>query len=98
MSWLDRTALILTVIGGINWGLVGLAKLNLVELIFGYAPILVTIIYILVGVSACYTLYAYLAKQLKKIKIVLDYILLLIYGNVANHEGRLAQLVRAGRS
>ena len=31
-------------------------------------------------------------------KIVLDYILLLIYGNVANHEGRLAQLVRAGRS
>ena len=62
MSWLARTALILTVIGGIHWGLVGLAKLNLVELIFGYAPILVTIIYILVGVSACYTLYAYLAK------------------------------------
>ncbi len=62
MSWLDKIALILTVIGGINWGLIGLVKLNMVELIFGYVPILVSIIYILVGISACYILYAYLVK------------------------------------
>ncbi len=62
MNWLDKTALVLTAIGGINWGLIGIANLNLVELIFGYAPVLVTIIYILVGISACYTLYAYLTK------------------------------------
>ena len=62
MNWLDKTALVLTAIGGINWGLIGIANLNLVELILGYAPVLVTIIYILVGLAACYTLYAYLAK------------------------------------
>ena len=62
MNWLDKTALVLTAIGGINWGLIGIENLNLVELIFGYAPVLVTIIYILVGLAACYTLYAYLAK------------------------------------
>ena len=59
---IDKIALILTIIGGINWGLIGIANLNLVELIFGFAPILVTIIYILVGLAACYTLYAYWAK------------------------------------
>ncbi len=59
---IDKIALILTIIGGINWGLIGITKLNLVELIFGFAPILVTIIYILVGLAACYTLYAYWAR------------------------------------
>ena len=59
---IDKIALILTIIGGINWGLIGITKLNLVELIFCFAPILVTIIYILVGLAACYTLYAYWAR------------------------------------
>lgn len=62
MNLLDKTALILTVVGGINWGLVGIANLNLVELILGYLPILATIVYILVGISACYTLYVYWNK------------------------------------
>lgn len=62
MNLLDKTALILTVVGGINWGLVGIANLNLVELILGYLPIWVTIVYILVGISACYTLYVYWNK------------------------------------
>ncbi len=62
MIWLDRTALILTVLGGINWGLVGLLNINLVELLFGVAPALVTIIYIIIGLAACYTLYAYLTR------------------------------------
>ncbi|MGV8948629.1 MAG: DUF378 domain-containing protein [Candidatus Paracaedibacter sp.] len=38
-------------IGAINWGLIGLFNLNLVELIFGNFPLLVKIIYVLVGVS-----------------------------------------------
>ncbi len=62
MNLLDKTALVLTAIGGINWGLIGIANLNLVEIIFGFSPILVTIIYIVVGLASCYTLYAYLAK------------------------------------
>ncbi len=58
LSWI---ALVLLVIGGLNWGLVGLVDINLVDLIFGFAPILVKIIYILVGVAAIYTIY-YMTK------------------------------------
>jgi len=62
MAWLNLSAFILTVIGGINWGLVGLFDFNLVTFLFGALPFLVSIIYILVGISACYTLYAYYTR------------------------------------
>lgn len=52
MKALNLITLILVIIGGINWGLVGLFNLNLVEMIFGFAPMLTRIIYILVGLSA----------------------------------------------
>ncbi|MEM3592790.1 MAG: DUF378 domain-containing protein [Candidatus Micrarchaeia archaeon] len=55
---LGMVALVLTIIGGINWGLVGLLNLDLVKLIFGFMPILQQIIYILVGLSALYLAYA----------------------------------------
>ena len=51
---LDFMALILVVIGGLNWGLVGIFDWNLVQAIFGDGTILSRIIYILVGVSAVY--------------------------------------------
>lgn len=54
---LNYLALILTVIGGINWGLIGLFDFNLVVFLFGFLPLLVKIVYVLVGVSACYMLY-----------------------------------------
>ncbi len=54
---LGKIALILTIVGGINWGLVGLADFNLVNLILGFVPILERIVYLLVGVSALYTAY-----------------------------------------
>lgn len=54
---LGKIALILTIVGGINWGLVGLADFNLVNLILGFVPILERIAYLLVGVSALYTAY-----------------------------------------
>ena len=44
-------------IGAINWGLVGLFNLNLVESIFGGLQMIVTIIYVLVGLSALYMLF-----------------------------------------
>ena len=59
MSILDRIALALTVIGGINWGLVGIFRFDLVAWIFGgQAAILSRIIYTLVGIAAlwCITL------------------------------------------
>ncbi len=41
----------LAIIGAINWGLVGLVDFNLVTAILGSIPWLVTIVYILVGIS-----------------------------------------------
>ena len=45
---------ILVVIGALNWGLVGLMNLNLVNLLFSSMPGVEKIIYILVGLSAVY--------------------------------------------
>ena len=45
-------SMILLVIGGLNWGLVGLFNFNLVSTIFGETTILSRIIYCLVGISA----------------------------------------------
>lgn len=58
---LEKIALILTIIGGINWGLVGAFKLNVLD-IFSFAPILISIIEIVIGIAACYTLFAYIVK------------------------------------
>lgn len=49
---LDLIAAILLLIGGVNWGLFGLFKLNLIDSIFGEA--LGRIIFVLVGVAAVY--------------------------------------------
>ena len=52
MRLLTIIALILTIIGAINWGLIGLFDFNLVSTIFGGDGGLFTkIVYILVGIS-----------------------------------------------
>lgn len=51
---MDMVAKILVLIGGLNWGLVGLLNMDLVEMIFGFMPSLVTAVYALVGLSALY--------------------------------------------
>ena len=56
MSGLDWAAMILLVIGGINWGLVGGFRFDLVASIFGVASLISRIIYILVGLSGLYIL------------------------------------------
>lgn len=55
---LDWIAMILVVIGGVNWGLVGLFNFDLVAAIFGGFSIISRIFYILVGLSALYVLYS----------------------------------------
>lgn len=50
---MDRIALIFTIIGGINWGLVGIFKFDLVAYIFGGQTAAVSrVIYTLVALSA----------------------------------------------
>lgn len=56
-------ALILLVIGGLNWGLVGALDFNVVDTIFSSGSIVAKIIYILVGVSALYGLFFLFKKQ-----------------------------------
>lgn len=51
MKVIDTIALILIIIGAINWGLVGIFNFNLVEAIFGGLSVITRIIYILVGIS-----------------------------------------------
>jgi len=57
MKILNQIALILVIVGGLNWGLVGLLNYNLVEALFGSMPTLVMIVYDLVGLSALYLLF-----------------------------------------
>jgi uncharacterized protein len=54
---LDWIALILVIIGGLNWGLVGIFNFNLVSAIFGAMSVIAKIVYILVGIAALYTIY-----------------------------------------
>ena len=51
MKIIDKIALVLIIIGAINWGLIGLFKFDLVATIFGNMTLLSRIVYSLVGVS-----------------------------------------------
>ncbi|HHX64612.1 MAG TPA: DUF378 domain-containing protein [Chloroflexi bacterium] len=57
VNTLDWIALILLIIGGLNWLLVGLFGFDLVAAIFGEMSALSRIIYILVGLAALYTIW-----------------------------------------
>lgn len=54
---LDLIASILTVIGALNWGLVGAFNFNLVTQLFGDMSMLSRIVYGLVGLSGLYMIY-----------------------------------------
>ena len=47
---------VLLIVGGLNWGLVGLLNMNIVETILGSIPVAVTVVYGLVGLAAVYKL------------------------------------------
>ena len=51
METLQKVCLVLTIIGAINWGLIGLLDFNLVATIFGSGSMFEKIIYILVGIA-----------------------------------------------
>ena len=52
MKGLHMVTFILLVVGGLNWGLFGIADFNLVEKLLGSWPAVVTVVYVLVGLSA----------------------------------------------
>lgn len=52
-NFLDWLAMIIMIIGALNWGLVGVFNFNVVEFIFGTA-LVAKIVYIIVGLAALY--------------------------------------------
>ena len=56
MRALNILTLILVIVGGLNWGLVGAFDFNLVAALFGEMSPLSRIVYVLVGLSALYQL------------------------------------------
>ena len=56
MKTVDTIALILVIVGAVNWGLIGLFNFNLVEAIFGGFSALSRIIYSLVGISGLWSI------------------------------------------
>lgn len=55
LSGIDWLTLVLVIIGGLNWGLIGLFEYNLITNVFGVGG-LTKIIYIVFGLSALYIL------------------------------------------
>jgi hypothetical protein len=56
MKALNAAALVLIIVGGINWGLVGAFGLNVVAAIFGSDSWISKLTYILVGLAALYSI------------------------------------------
>ncbi|WP_027366280.1 DUF378 domain-containing protein [Desulfocurvibacter africanus] len=63
MRTLDVITTILLIIGGLNWGLVGLFEFDLVAALFGTMSLFSRLVYVLVGLSAIYQAVAYKAMQ-----------------------------------
>jgi len=57
LNIIDWIAVILVIVGGLNWGLVGLLNFDLVATIFGSGSALSKIVYDLVGLAALYQIY-----------------------------------------
>lgn len=50
METIEKIGLVFTIVGAINWGLVGLFDLNIVTLLFQEGSFLTKLIYIIIGI------------------------------------------------
>lgn len=64
METLQKIALVFTIIGALNWGLIGLFDFNLVSAIFGDGSMLSKLVYIIVGICGAINI-GILFKHLK---------------------------------
>ncbi|ARN57987.1 DUF378 domain-containing protein [Sedimentisphaera salicampi] len=62
---LNWAALILTVIGGLNWGLVGLFKFDLVATLFGDMSPISRAVYVVVALAALFLIFAAMSGSKK---------------------------------
>lgn len=66
MRTLDTVALVLVIVGGLNWLLVGLFEFDLVATLFGADSVLAKIVYVLVGLAALWMLWDLLARRSRR--------------------------------
>lgn len=59
-KYIDGTALTITIIGALNWGLIGLFKFDLVAFLFGDMSWISRIVYTLVGLCGLYLISFYM--------------------------------------
>lgn len=62
METLQKIALVITIIGAVNWGLVGLFDLDLVALLFGVGSFLSGMVYTLVGIAGLINIGIFMAR------------------------------------
>lgn len=63
---MDKLAYVLVLIGGLNWGVIGLFENDLVGELFGYGSGLSDVIYVAIGAAAAYLTYKLLAAKAAK--------------------------------
>ncbi|GIM30326.1 DUF378 domain-containing protein [Clostridium polyendosporum] len=62
MKTLDIIALVLVIIGAINWGLIGFFQFDLVAALFGSMSAVSRVVYALVGIAGLYAI-SFFAKD-----------------------------------
>lgn len=65
MKTLTWIALILVVVGGINWGLVGIFQYDVITTIFGQTTVIARAVFTLVGIAAIYSIVVFPKHYLK---------------------------------
>ena len=71
MKAVSAVVLLLIIVGGLNWGLVGAFDFNLVDSLFGEGSALARVVYVLVGLAALYKLVMWVMSLLnEKDKVV----------------------------
>ena len=66
MKTVNAVALLLIIVGGLNWGLVGAFEYNLVDGLFGAGSALARTVYVLVGLAAVYQLVVWVTSLSQK--------------------------------
>lgn len=69
MKIINVIAYVLTIVGALNWLLVGVFNFNLVSAIFGTATFLSSLIYILVGIAGLWLIFfAFMYKPFRQVR------------------------------
>lgn len=51
MNTLQKACLVITIIGALNWGFIGLLDINIIESVFGAGSVIARVIYSIVGLT-----------------------------------------------